>query len=126
GFSASFDITVCDATPVTPALASRATIAFSTASRPPGSTFIRLMTKILLIGPAVYLGSFHVPWTSVLSESPPGLHSRVLPHAQSASAAMTQIAIRMAAILLQLPLNCFGNACQQRKYSGCSCADSSA
>src|ERR1044072_5177414 len=59
-FPASSDITLCDGTAAMPAEARRATIASSTAPRPPGSTFMRLITNILLMGGAVYLGSFQV------------------------------------------------------------------
>ena len=71
GRCGSFDITVCEAIPVTPAEARRATTASSTASRPPGSIFMRLMTKIRVSGALAYLGSFQVPSTCVLSEIPP-------------------------------------------------------
>ena len=55
---------------MTPAEARRTTTASSTASRPPGSIFMRLMTKIRFSGPLAYLGSFQVPSTCVLSEIP--------------------------------------------------------
>src|SRR5262245_52006700 len=93
-------MTVCDATAATPADLRRATIASSTASRPPGSIFMRLMTKILVSGPAVYLGSFQVLCTSVLSERPPGLHVRVLPQPASTAAATTRTSARIIATIL--------------------------
>ena len=75
-------------------------MALSTASRPPGSIFMRLMTKIFSRGPAANFGSFHVLCTSVLSDRLPTLSGRVPPHATSAarvSAARRQVRKRVMA-----------------------------